>query len=142
MKKLLEIDDIVIVNNALIGEREYPVTDVGKDWAKTNFRTFNRVIKANGIVTEYKKRGGGSFYDNEYYLKENDTYTLEKKIAARDTELQRFYDLSVERLEKLKAEKYKLECRLNDIPAEIAKQESDIEHCKNRAIEQKCLHIL
>lgn len=141
MKKLLEVNDIVVVNNAWTGKKEYPVLQISDNWAKTDFRIFNRKIGKDGILKEHNQRGKTQWYDNEYYYIEKQ-YTMSQMIADRNTELQRAFDQAQECIGKLELEKDKINDRIVFIDKRIAEEKEMIQLCRKRAQEQNCEHIL
>lgn len=68
MKQSLEIGDIVIVSNALFGEREYIVKGVDGNKAMTDFRIFNTKIYPGGNIYEFGKRDRP--WSNGYWIKQ------------------------------------------------------------------------
>jgi len=63
----LQVGDKISVNNALTGERVYPVRSVDGNRAITDFRTFNRKVYLGGRVYEYGKKLS-PIYNNTYIL--------------------------------------------------------------------------
>ena len=67
MKTRLEIGDIIVVSNALMGESEYPVKRIEGNKAFTDFRIFNAKVYNGTTVYEYGKRTNQ--WSNSYWVK-------------------------------------------------------------------------
>ncbi len=65
MGDILNEGDIVIVSCVLTGLREYPVTSIEGNRAKTAFRTFNKKIYPGGSIYEF----GNTQTTNSYWIK-------------------------------------------------------------------------
>ena len=65
---LLQAGDIVVVHNALMQPKEYPVLRIKGNKAITGFRVFNRRIY-HGNVYEYGKPFHSAWYKNIYEVK-------------------------------------------------------------------------
>jgi hypothetical protein len=73
MKKRLEIGDVIIMHNLLMGDSEHTVTRIDGNKAVTSpgLRKFNtRIYLPYGRVYEFGKRGR-HWTDNEYRVKES-----------------------------------------------------------------------
>ena len=69
--KTLKVGDIVVVDDKLIGIREYPVKKILGNKGITDYMVFNKRIYPNGNVYELGERDG-YFYTRRIYIKTND----------------------------------------------------------------------